>query len=92
MPPLAELQAMFEAAGFEIEATRQFSKEMEFNDWANRMRVSPDDKETLLDLMRNIPQPLESLFMPRWKDGTMYFSLREVVLVARLRQDKGYGE
>jgi ubiquinone/menaquinone biosynthesis C-methylase UbiE len=87
VPPLAELQTMFVAAGFEIEATRQFSKEMEFHDWVDRMRVSAEDKETLLAMMRNIPQPLEALFMPRWKNDTMYFSLREAVIIARLRQD-----
>jgi ubiquinone/menaquinone biosynthesis C-methylase UbiE len=86
VPALAELQAMFEAAGFDIEATRQVSKEMEFHDWADRMRVSAEDKETLLEMMRNIPQPLEPLFMPRWEDDTLYFSLREVVVIARLQK------
>jgi ubiquinone/menaquinone biosynthesis C-methylase UbiE len=86
VPSLPELQGMLEAAGFEIEATRQFSKEMEFHDWADRMHVSAKDKEILLEMMHNIPQPLESLFMPRWEDDTLYFSLREVVIIARLRQ------
>jgi ubiquinone/menaquinone biosynthesis C-methylase UbiE len=86
VPSLEELQAMFEVAGFEINATRQFSKEMEFHDWADRMRVSDKDKETLLAMMRNIPKPLESFFMPHWEDDTMYFSLREVVLVAHLKK------
>jgi len=87
VPSLEELQEMLTEAGFAIGATRQFSKEMEFHDWADRMRVSAQDKETLLEMMRNIPALLESLFMPRWEDDTMYFSLREAVLVARLQKD-----
>lgn len=87
VPSSEELQEMLMEVGFAIEATRQFSKEMEFNGWADRMRVSVEDKETLLEMMRNIPALLESLFMPRWENDTLYFSLREVVIIARLRQD-----
>lgn len=82
--PLVRLQAMVEAAGFTVEATRQLSKEMEFQQWADRMRVSDPDKEKLLEMMRNIPEKLEPLFAPRWADGTLYFSLWEAVIVARL--------
>ncbi|MCP4288301.1 MAG: methyltransferase domain-containing protein, partial [Gammaproteobacteria bacterium] len=71
--PLARLQAMFEKAGFQVEATRQLSKEMEFQQWTDRMRVSDRDKEKLLEMMRNIPDALKPLFAPRWADGTMYF-------------------
>jgi len=35
-----------------------------------------------LDMMHHIPAALEPLFAPRWVDGTMYFSLWEVVIVA----------
>jgi len=87
VPSLEELQEMLTETGFAIEATRQFSKEMEFHDWADRMRVSAEDKEVLLEMMRNIPQSLESLFMPRWEEDTMYFSLHEAVLVARLQKN-----
>jgi ubiquinone/menaquinone biosynthesis C-methylase UbiE len=81
--PLVRLQAMFEKAGLVIEATRQTSKEQEFQQWADRMHVSADDKEKLLQMMRHIPEALEPLFAPRWVDETMYFSLWEAVIVAR---------
>jgi ubiquinone/menaquinone biosynthesis C-methylase UbiE len=80
--PLVRLQAMFEAAGLKVEATRQVSKEMEFQQWADRMRVSDKNKEKLLDMMRHIPAALEPLFQPRWVDGALYFSLWEAVIVA----------
>jgi ubiquinone/menaquinone biosynthesis C-methylase UbiE len=81
--PLLRLQAMFEEAGFKVEATRQLSKELEFHDWADRMKVSATNKEKLLELMRHIPEALQPLFAPRWAEGTLYFSLWEAVIVAR---------
>ena len=85
--PLARLQAMFEQAGLQVEATRELSKEFEFHHWADRQHVSKADKEKLMEMMRNIPEALKPLFAPRWADGTMYFSLWEAVIVARLGQD-----
>jgi hypothetical protein len=60
---------------------------MEFHQWADRMRVPDTDKEKLLQMMRNIPEALSPLFAPRWADGTLYFSLWEGVVVARLPAD-----
>ena len=85
--PLVRLQAMFEQAGLQIEATRQLSKEMEFQQWADRQHVSNKDKEKLLKMMRNLPEALQPLLSPRWADDTMYFTLHEAVIVARLPQD-----
>jgi ubiquinone/menaquinone biosynthesis C-methylase UbiE len=85
--PLVRLQAMLEQAGLQVEATRQLSKEFEFHRWADRQHVSDADKEKLLEMMRHIPEALNPLFAPRWAEGTMYFSLWEAVIVARLRQD-----
>ncbi|MFN8458997.1 MAG: methyltransferase domain-containing protein [Anaerolineae bacterium] len=81
--PLVRLQAMFEEAGLKVEATRQLSKELEFHDWADRMKVSAANKEKLLEMMRHIPEALQPLFSPRWAEGTMYFSLWEAVMVVR---------
>jgi ubiquinone/menaquinone biosynthesis C-methylase UbiE len=81
--PLVRLQAMFEDAGLKVEATRELSKELEFQEWANRQHVSEANKEKLLEMMRHIPEALQPLFKPRWVEGTMYFSLWEAVIVAR---------
>jgi len=85
--PLVRLQVMFEEAGLKVETTRELSKEFEFHEWADRQHVSDANKAKLLEMMRHIPEALQPLFAPRWADGTMYFTLHEVVLVARLRQD-----
>ena len=89
--PQVRLEAMFERAGFTIEKSSQIiMKELEFQEWADRQRVSAVNKEKLLEMMRNIPEGLQPLFSPRWTDETMYFSLWEVVILARLGQ-KGPG-
>ncbi|MFO0946135.1 MAG: methyltransferase domain-containing protein [Planctomycetota bacterium] len=78
----SKLQEMFAEAGFMVNASRRLSKEFEFHDWADRQRVSEDHKQQLLQMMRRIPQDLETLFHPRWTAETMYFCLWETVLVA----------
>jgi len=81
--PLVRLQAMFEQAGLTVETTRQLSKEFEFQAWADRQHVSAADKEKLLEMMGHLPEALIPLFAPRWANDTLYFSLWEVVIVAR---------
>jgi len=81
--PLVRLQSMVEEAGLKVQVARQLSKELEFHAWADRQHASETVKEKLLEMMRNIPSALEPLFAPRWADGTLYFSLWEVVIVAQ---------
>lgn len=80
--PLARLEKVFARAGFSIRETRRLSKELEFHAWADRQSVSAENKEKLQAMMRDLPEKLKPLFAPRWADGTLYFSLWEVVLVA----------
>jgi ubiquinone/menaquinone biosynthesis C-methylase UbiE len=79
----SELIEMITAAGFNLTEPREFTKEFEFQVWADRQRVSAADKRRLLDMMRAIPAALQPLFDPRWEDGTMYFHLREIVILAK---------
>lgn len=82
--PQVRLEAMFEQAGLHVEkSSKLLMKELEFNDWADRQHVSAENKEKLLEMMRHLPDALQPLFAPRWADGTMYFNLWEVVIVAR---------
>ena len=80
--PKAELLQLFESNGFRIDDTRELSKEFEFENWADRQRVSDNDKQTLRQMMRKIPNELRPLFQPRWDDNTMYFTLWEIVVAA----------
>jgi ubiquinone/menaquinone biosynthesis C-methylase UbiE len=79
----SELRSWLQNAGLEVLEQHQLSKEFEFNDWADRQRVSAKNKERLLGMMRRIPQALNPLFQPRWENDTLYFSLWEVVMVAK---------
>jgi len=79
MPRLCQ---MIEASGFQIRYTKVFAKEFEFHDWTNRQHVQPQIKTCLLQMMREIPEVLQPLFKPRWTDSTLFFSLREAVIVA----------
>jgi len=80
--PLADLRAMFAAAGLQVSQIHQLSKEFEFHDWADRQRVSPAGKAQLLHMMRHIPPALQPLLSPRWEGDTLYFSLWEAVITA----------
>jgi ubiquinone/menaquinone biosynthesis C-methylase UbiE len=82
--PLADLRLMFEAVGLQVTAVRQLSKEFEFHAWADRQRASDAVKTELLAMMRQIPPALQPLFRPRWADGTLYFSLWEAAIIARI--------
>lgn len=79
---LDELCKLFEDNGLAVSAVRRFTKEFEFQDWADRQHVEPSDKLRLLQMMRTLPGELEPLFQPRWADGTLYFQLWEAVLRA----------
>lgn len=79
---LGELEQLFANAGLVIKDSRQLTQEFEFHKWADRQRVTDSDKELLLDMLDEAPELLIPLFKPRKADGTAYFSLAEVVLVA----------
>lgn len=79
---IKHLGRLIEEAGFRIQWTREFAKEFEFQDWANRQRVLSQDKTRLLQMMQRIPKVLRPLLKPRWTDTTLFFSLREAVIIA----------
>ncbi len=78
------LRALLAAAGFRVAATGELTKEVEFHEWTDRQRVSGADKDRLLAMMRDLPVALRPVMAPRWADGTLYFTLAEAVLLARL--------
>lgn len=80
---LGELTSMMETVGLTIQSTQQLSKEFEFHTWADRQHVSPGDKKLLLKMIRRVPPGLQPLLSPRWDSQTVYFSLWEVVLIAK---------
>ncbi len=86
---LGQLYRLLTGEGLAVEAACTLTKELEFEQWADRQQVTRTNRHTLRSMMRTLPAPLEPLFAPRWADGTMYFSLWEAVLVARGTEDDG---
>jgi ubiquinone/menaquinone biosynthesis C-methylase UbiE len=80
---LGRLINLLESAGLHVLKLERLHKELEFESWADRQDVSAENKARLLEMMRLLPPELEPLFAPRWADGTMYFSLWEVVILAQ---------
>ncbi|MGL5093952.1 MAG: hypothetical protein ACRDD1_00075 [Planctomycetia bacterium] len=60
-----------------------FRKEFEFQEWADRQWVDADGKQALLKMLESLPTELKDFLAPRWTDADVYFTLSEVVLVAR---------
>lgn len=81
--PLDDLIQMFKTALFTPLEIQVISKEFEVNEWADRQHVSERTKKHLREMMRNIPKILENYLSPRWTTNSMYFSLREAVIVAQ---------
>jgi ubiquinone/menaquinone biosynthesis C-methylase UbiE len=80
---LDDLIQMFKTVSFKPLEIQVMSKEFEFNEWADRQHVSENTKTHLREMMRNIPKILENYLSPRWTTNSMYFSLREAVIVAQ---------
>ena len=83
---LSHLSRMLTASGFSVQATRELTKELEFDTWAARQHVTDVDKQALVDQMRHLPHPLQPLFKPRWENDTMYFTLWEAVMVSSRKE------
>ena len=80
---LDTLEKLPTSAGFEIEATRRLSKEVKFEKWADRQRVSRRGKSNLLNLICQASDALRSMLESRWVDGILHFTLWKAVILAR---------
>jgi ubiquinone/menaquinone biosynthesis C-methylase UbiE len=72
------------AAGFTVSAHEQMTKEIDFASWVKRMRCAPQTVALLERLLTTGPDALRAFLRPR-RDaaGALYFSLQELLLVAR---------
>lgn len=77
------LEQLTTAAGFEVDATRRLSKEIEFDGWADRQRVSTREKAHLIDMLERVPDALAPMLAPRSVENKLCFTLWEAVIVAR---------
>ncbi|MBI5302955.1 MAG: hypothetical protein HY868_12530 [Chloroflexi bacterium] len=81
--PLVRLEAMFTDAGMPVEHHEHFSKEMEFDPWADRMSVSAAVKAQLREWLVGAPDAVREFLQPRVEGDKLFFSLTEAIIMAR---------
>ncbi len=81
--PTVRLEAMFADAGLQIVHSENFSKELEFDPWAERMGVSAPVKTQLRDLLFTAPAVVREFLAPRADAAKVFFQLHEAILIGR---------
>lgn len=82
----AEWIALLESHGFHVDAVEPFRKRHEFDDWTDRMQVSPDDRGRLQKMMHGAGEDAHRIFevafepetgrVRSWVDTKMLFAAR----------------
>jgi ubiquinone/menaquinone biosynthesis C-methylase UbiE len=70
-------------AGFMVEHTEESWKDIEVEDWMERMRVSDSDRTHLRELVDSAKGKFADYLKPETKDGKKYFHLKEMLLFAK---------
>jgi ubiquinone/menaquinone biosynthesis C-methylase UbiE len=78
-------QALF-AAGFDLLHQEIGTKSIEFDDWADRMQVTSDDKIRLRVMLVQAPAPALAFLTPTFAGDRINFSLSEALFIARARE------
>ncbi|MBI4786283.1 MAG: class I SAM-dependent methyltransferase [Chloroflexi bacterium] len=81
--PTARLEAYFADANLKVEHREDFSKEIEFDPWADRMGADAQLKSKLRKLLEDAPEPVKLFLTPRADGDKVYFALHEAILVGR---------
>lgn len=81
--PIPRLVAIFTDAGATVESTQELTKEMEFDPWADRMGANDELKARLRQWLDTAPESVRVWLMPRRDGAQLFFTLHEVVLIAR---------
>lgn len=81
--PVARLEAMFADAGLKVEHTETFSKEIEFDPWADRTGTSEETKTKLRQWLHDAPDTVRQWLKPRWDGNKIFFALHEAIIVGR---------
>lgn len=80
---LEDWETFFFSAGLTIIQREVFEKELDFVDWAARMRVGGDDLLRLRALLAQAPAAAREWLKPRADGSRMTFTLTETVVVGR---------
>ena len=81
--PLGTLQEAMRQAGLELEHVETLKKDRDLDAWADRSGASPETKEMLTNMLRDIPSGAKAFLNPRESNGRWIFTLEEAILIAR---------
>lgn len=80
---LHEWENAFHVAAFEVVHQETASKQIDFDDWATRMRVSAENRLRLRALLLQAPEPVAEFLLPQLSGAKVFFQLTEAILVGR---------
>jgi ubiquinone/menaquinone biosynthesis C-methylase UbiE len=81
---LEEWQEQFYQLGFQITHQETTRKEMEFSDWAERMKVSPENTTRLKVMLLQAPEDVAEFLLPDIQGEQIKFSLTEMIMIGKL--------
>lgn len=81
--PLVRLEAMFADAKLKVEHSEMLRKDVEFDEWANRMGASKETKVELRQRLIDAPGAVKEWLTPRTDGDKMFFSLTEAIVIGR---------
>ena len=81
--PVARLEASFADTKLQVEHSESFSKEMEFEPWADRTSASAETKTKLRKMLLNAPDDVREFLKPRVDGDKLFFGLHEAIIIGR---------
>lgn len=82
---VAHWQALFTGSGLNMVHRETSPKCFDFHAWMRRMNVPPNDIERLGRELLDAPADVREFWQPRHNDGRIELSLREAIIIGRLR-------
>jgi ubiquinone/menaquinone biosynthesis C-methylase UbiE len=81
--PVARLEAYFADANLKVAHSESFSKELEFEPWADRTSASAETKSKLRKMLLDAPDAVREFLKPRVDGGKLFFRLHEAIIIGR---------
>ena len=76
--------AVFQNAGFSIQAQETMYKWLDFDDWASRMQVSPKNTIRLRAMLLQAPEKAAEFLTPQVTGARISFRLTEAILIGKV--------
>jgi ubiquinone/menaquinone biosynthesis C-methylase UbiE len=80
---LQDWLSFFPSSGLEVRHYEAERKEMDFDEWADRMGVTSDDLHRLHAMLINGPEPLKEWLRPRTIGRRLVFDLGEAIIIGQ---------